>query len=90
MLDVQQLQNNIDLQTRNGRKQVYIPVSTMKELGVTYKTSDERVFVDVAYLEKLINIYKKYSFKNSLKVDVSNTTQQTKLLNTQQVEELER
>lgn len=59
MLDLNELQKIIDSQTRNGRKQVYLPVSTMKELGVTYNTQDERVFVDVDKLQDLISTYKK-------------------------------
>lgn len=71
MLNLDELQKNIDSQTRNGRKQVYIPVSIMEELGVNYNTKQERVYVDAKYLEKLMSIYKKDSFRNSLKVNVT-------------------
>ena len=86
MLDLNELQKIIDSQTRNGRKQVYLPVSTMKELGVTYNTQDERVFVDVDKLQSLISTYKKDSFRNSLKVDVTPVTHNTITTNKKQQE----
>lgn len=86
MLDLNELQKIIDSQTRNGRKQVYLPVSTMKELGVTYNTQDERVFVDVDKLQDLISTYKKDSFRNSLKVDVTPVTHNTISTNKKQQE----
>ena len=49
----------------------------MNELGVSYSTmnGEERVFVDKTRLENLIKQYKKEhtSFRDSLKVNVSNT-----------------
>lgn len=86
MLDLNELQKIIDSQTRNGRKQVYLPVSTMKELGVTYNTQDERVFVDVDKLQDLISTYKKDSFRNSLKVDVTPVTHNITIVNKKQQE----
>lgn len=86
MLDLNELQKIIDSQTRNGRKQVYLPVSTMKELGVTYNTQDERVFVDVDKLQDLISTYKKDSFRNSLKVGVIPVTHNITIVNKKQQE----
>lgn len=86
MLDLNELQKIIDSQTRNGRKQVYLPVSTMKELGVTYNTQDERVFVDVDKLQDLISTYKKDSFRNSLKADVTPVTHNITIVNKKQQE----
>lgn len=86
MLNLNELQKIIDSQTRNGRKQVYLPVSTMKELGVTYNTQEERVFVDVDKLQGLISTYKKDSFRNSLKVDVTPVTHNTTIVNKKQQE----
>lgn len=86
MLDLNELQKIIDSQTRNGRKQVYLPVSTIKELGVTYNTQEERVFVDVDKLQSLISTYKKDSFRNSLKVDVTPVTHNTISTNKKQQE----
>lgn len=76
-MDIEKLQQEIDEQSRNGRQTIYVKTSVMNELGVSYSTmnGEERVFVDKTRLENLIKQYKKEhtSFRDSLKVNVSNT-----------------
>lgn len=76
-MNLEKLEKEIEQQSRNGRQTIYVETSVMNELGVSYSTmnGEERVFVDKTRLESLIKQYKKEhtSFRDSLKVDVSNT-----------------
>lgn len=76
-MDIEKLEEEIEQQSRNGRQTIYVKTSVMNELGVSYSTmnGEERVFVDKTRLENLIKQYKKEhtSFRDSLKVNVSNT-----------------
>lgn len=70
MINLEELQKNINQQTRNGRTNIYMPVSILKELGVNINNSQkESEFINIDCLENLIMQYKKSSFKNSLKVE---------------------
>lgn len=70
MINLEELQKNINQQTRNGRTNIYIPVSILKELGANINNSQkESEFINIDCLENLIMQYKKSSFKNSLKVE---------------------
>ena len=75
-MNIQELENEIWKQTRNGRDEVYIKESDLQELqGIQVEAAnDTRVFVNETYLRTLINAYKeknkKKLFKDSLKVNV--------------------
>ncbi len=70
MINLEELQKNINQQTRNGRTNIYMPVSILKELGANINNSQkESEFINIDCLENLIMQYKKSSFKNSLKVE---------------------
>lgn len=73
-MNIERLKKEIDMQTRNGKKEVYIRIEDIKELvdGLEGKYGDNRMFVEADYVEELIEEYeKRNSFKNSLKVDVN-------------------
>lgn len=73
-MNIKKLKQDIEEQTRNGRKEVYVRLEDLKELvdGLEGKYGDNRMFVEADYVEELIEEYeKRNSFKNSLKVDVN-------------------
>jgi hypothetical protein len=73
-MNIERLKKEIEHQTRNGKKEVYIRIEDLKELvdGLEGKYGDNRMFVEADYVEELIEEYeKRNSFKNSLKVDVN-------------------
>lgn len=73
-MNIKKLKKEIEEQTRNGKKEVYIRIEDLKELvdGLEGKYGDNRMFVEADYVEELIEEYeKRNSFKNSLKVDVN-------------------
>ena len=75
-MNIQELENDIWKQIRNGRDEVYIKVQDLQELqGEEVDTADNsRVFISYNYAKNLIDQYKeknkKKLFKDSLKVDV--------------------
>lgn len=74
MLDIERLKKEIDMQTRNGRKEVYIKMEDIKELceGMEGSYGENRMMIEADYIEELIAEYEKAhknSFKESLKVD---------------------
>lgn len=74
MLDIERLKKEIDMQTRNGRKEVYIKMEDIKELceGMEGSYGDNRMMIEADYIKELIKEYEKAhknSFKESLKVD---------------------
>ena len=67
-MNIKKLKQEIEEQTRNGKTQVYIRLEDLKELQPELAGSygNERIFVEVGYLEELIEEYeKRNSFKNS-------------------------
>ena len=70
MINLEQLDNEITKQTRNGRTDIYLNIQTLNELGYNF-TSDqeERQFVDLTDLKIKIERYK---FRQDLK-SMSNT-----------------
>ena len=73
-MNIERLKKEIEHQSRNGKKEVYIRIEDLKELvdGLEGKYGDNRMFVEADYVEELIEEYeKRNSFKNSLKVDVN-------------------
>lgn len=76
MLDIERLKKEIDMQTRNGRKEVYIRMEDIKELceGMAGSYGDNRMMIEADYMLELIDKYekenKKNAFKDSLKVNV--------------------
>ena len=75
-MNIQELENEIWMQTRNGRDEVYIKESDLQELqgARIEKGSNNRIFVKESYIRQLISDYKqrnkKKLFRDSLKVDV--------------------
>ena len=75
-MDLQQLEEDIWMQIRNGRDEVYLKIQDIQELkGEEVDLSDDRrIFLNVVYVRELINKYKqknkKKLFRDSLKVDV--------------------
>lgn len=93
-MNLEKLEKEIEQQSRNGRQTIYVETSVMNELGVSYSTmnGEERVFVDKTRLESLIKQYKKEhtSFRDSLKVDVSNTSVTQSHQHTMNVQHIEK
>lgn len=75
-MDIQRLEEEIWKQIRNGRDEVYLKIQDIQELKEEEvdTTDDRRIFLNVVYVQELINKYKqrnkKKSFRDSLKVDV--------------------
>ena len=72
-MNIERLKKEIDIQTRNGRTEVYIRLEDIKELvdGLEGKYGDNRMLIEADYIEELIAEYEekhKNSFKESLKV----------------------
>lgn len=72
-MNIERLKKEIDMQTRNGRKEVYIRIEDIKELvdGLEGKYGDNRMLIEADYIEELIAEYEekhKNNFKESLKV----------------------
>ena len=72
-MNIERLKKEIDMQTRNGRTEVYVRIEDLKELvdGLEGKYGDNKMFVEVDYIEELIAEYEekhKNNFKESLKV----------------------
>ena len=72
-MNIERLKKEIDMQTRNGRKEVYIRLEDLKELveGLEGTYGESRMLVEVDYIEELITEYEekhKNNFKESLKV----------------------
>lgn len=72
-MNLQKLKREIEHQTRNGRKEVYVRLEDLKILNKTMVDSygKGRIFVNAAELEDMIEEYEKKQFKESLKVDVT-------------------
>ena len=69
--DIKRLHDEIDMQTRNGKKTVYLRMEDLKELfeGFAGEYGDNRMFIEAKYVEeKLKELESKNSFKESLKV----------------------
>lgn len=58
-MNIERLKKEIDMQTRNGKKEVYIRIEDLKELvdGLEGKYGDNRMFVEADYIEELIAKY---------------------------------
>lgn len=72
-MNIERLKKEIDMQTRNGRTEVYIRLADIKELveGLEGTYGDNRMLIEADYIEKLITEYEekhKNNFKESLKV----------------------
>ena len=73
-MNIKKLKKEIEEQTRNGRKEVYVRLEDLKELveGLEGTYGESRMMIEADYVEELIEEYeKRNSFKNSLKVDVN-------------------
>ena len=73
-MNIKKLKKEIEEQTRNGRKEVYIRLEDLKELveGLEGTYGESRKLVEVDYIEELIAEYEekhKNNFKESLKVN---------------------
>ena len=73
MMNIEEIKKEIRQQTRNGRQDIYLKVSDLKELGYDIDTEDERAFVNESILLPLIAQAEKKNFKESLKVDTGHT-----------------
>lgn len=72
-MNIERLKKEIDMQTRNGRTEVYIRIADIKELvdELEGKYGDNRMLIEADYIEELIAEYEekhKNNFKESLKV----------------------
>lgn len=63
MIDIKKLENEICHQVRNGRKDVYVEVCVLKELGYEIVSDADRQFVDAA---TLMSKLQKYKFREKL------------------------
>ena len=72
---VEKIENEIFQQSRNGRDNMYIEVEDLKELGIYIDENKQgRAFVDKSTLQTAL---KRYKFKDTLKVDITPTKQET-------------
>lgn len=83
-MNIEKLKKEIDMQTRNGRTEVYIRLADIKELveGLEGTYGDNRMLIEADYIEELIAEYEekhKNSFKESLKVKKPIESWETKL-----------
>lgn len=83
-MNIERLKKEIDMQTRNGRTEVYIRLADIKELveGLEGTYGDNRMLIEADYIEELIAEYEKKhknSFKESLKVKKPVESWETKL-----------
>ncbi len=72
-MNIERLKKEIDMQTRNGRTEVYIRIADIKELVEELEGTygDSRMLIEADYIEELIVEYEekhKNNFKESLKV----------------------
>lgn len=72
-MNIERLKKEIDMQTRNGRTEVYIRIADIKELVEELEGTygDSRMLIEADYIEELIAEYEekhKNNFKESLKV----------------------
>ena len=72
-MNIERLKKEIDMQTRNGRTEVYIRLADIKELveGLEGTYGESRMMIEADYIEELIAEYEekhKNNFKESLKV----------------------
>lgn len=72
MFDKDALYQNIKQQTRNGRQEIYLPIEIIKEFDPSFESNESYAFVNVSLFRSFEHEYEKDSFKNSLKVDISN------------------
>lgn len=84
-MNIEKLKKEIDMQTRNGRTEVYIRLADIKELveGLEGTYGDNRMLIEADYIEELIAEYEekhKNSFKESLKVKKPIESWETKLV----------
>lgn len=83
-MNIERLKKEIEHQTRNGRKEVYIRLADIKELvdDLEGTYGDNRMLIEADYIEELITEYEekhKNSFKESLKVKKPVESWETKL-----------
>lgn len=83
-MNIERLKKEIDMQTRNGRTEVYIRLADIKELvdDLEGTYGDNRMLIEADYIEELIAKYEekhKNSFKESLKVKKPVESWETKL-----------
>lgn len=72
-MNIKKLKKEIEEQTRNGRKEVYVRLEDLKELveGLEGTYGESRMMIEADYIEELIAEYEekhKNNFKESLKV----------------------
>lgn len=76
-MDICKLEKEVDMQTRNGRDEVYLLINDIQQLemavnGETTLTEDygdERMYIKANYIYHLIYTFKRNKFKNDLKVE---------------------
>lgn len=57
-MDLKKLEDNIAQQTRNGRREIYMSIDDLRELGLDLTPNNRMVFVNVYRLNQLIERYK--------------------------------
>ena len=67
---IEKLEKEIYNQTRNGRKDIYISIEDLEELGYRDIKEGERQYIDINILKSLM---KRYEFKYNLKVRIEET-----------------
>lgn len=72
-MNIKELKQDIENQTRNGRDKIYIRIRDLQELELlgSVPSEDKRQFVSVDYLQKLIYNYENnnsITYKNNMKL----------------------
>lgn len=57
-MNLEELEKNIEQQTRNGRQEIYMSTDDLRELGLDLTPNNRMVFVNIYRLNQLIEHYK--------------------------------
>ena len=70
-MNINRLKREIQDQTRNGRKEVYIKLEDIKQLEdfLAGNYGEHRIMIEADYISELIDEFEKNRFKRSLRAD---------------------
>lgn len=77
-MDILKLEKEVDMQTRNGRDDVYLLINDIQQLEISVNGKStlknnygdgERMYIKADYIYHLIYTFKRNKFKNDLKVE---------------------
>ena len=70
-MNIERIKKEIDMQTRNGRREVYVRTTDLLDLlpNIRENSVKARITMNVDDLNYLVEEYERNQFKNSLKVE---------------------